>query len=1668
MHDLENKLLQPTIDNISSEEWNTIYNDENLRNIFLRRIKEGVIFDPGHVTNEIVELLYSNEYFPYFLNCFKMISPSDYVSYFSIIGESDLVDENNATVIKYYNENKEEIIKLFLEHVDEIGIIKNIDFINLVIQNNLVNCVEKIMVDNPTPEIEEFIINILDKIDGKIKTYSKRIEERCLDIGKELSIIDFYDKSEELTKAILKDFNNGNVTRRMSNHDFIEKHSDDIGVIKYKIANDEVESLEKTIDEHPELEDYVVDLIKSGKIGYYYAKKCYNYPRIMAAVIEKSYSVTTLTFELSHYWDNKLSISFDKDPEIMLEAIAKIVDNNVSEARSILDTISHISDNSKFDRIIQKLVSMLTFDVVIDVLNEYDTSPLKKILNEYSDYYNYSIDRIPDSFDLGRRYNEKVYLSVIPLLSIDQLDPSKFAESYYKSDALVEAIVTRLAELKSNKFNNTSYLFHEHITPKVRDIILRKDNPLNLSVKQIVGFLGGTFGVLDNDTVDSIIKRNPTLSSEGFRTLYSLLVSLNMNDQILENLKTLLNHNIEIDNEAFDIIENKMDYIYNYYNQGYKDKTLSLLREFILKHKNVPLKLTTHFDEEVRKQSTYDVNNLSISPSLFDHKFPLADYREFVLDAIKNNKPVDLVIIFNLTQNNKDYNSLLKYENVTYNHPDTIKAISRILDESYHAVEENCVYNWLKKCDINELFRVHHQLISKILNSEVLFKELMELAEDKDIIYPSFLLNALNFKYYGDEFKIVVKEYIEKQILSNRVTTNFLNLTKELVQLDNPIVEKFLTDNYFAKLRSFPWLSGNTELYQIVKNKSFYFDALINNIKNNRFILNNCISNLHLYPELIDIYIDGIKAKEFTLKANSIYQVHFNPKIVKIILEINPHHVNDYIEFLTHHDGIEWVNEETFDILVSYAVPYYNINKEAIIELAKAYGFDVLKLLTNERVVELFRKDIDTVKKYIELFKVRELDYKSIEAINDSIQQKLFAKNNPNDINIFSNILAAVQRGITEEEINNIINILCKKDSNGKYLYMLDNLSIDDVRLSELYKTNKEEFIKELLALLSQDQNKYTPILNMITSNYIAEKRNELTRNEDIYRDTNVNYHYDTRQLYDAYFKYFRDNFKEDFFLGILTKGYNSGYVGNKELDKLTVQFLYNPEQVQVSKEELIEIKKNIRSVKERLGELYFCEINPQDIDSKYLENVKKIIDLDTRKLSINDFSRVNIESVLDLIANKEKYDLLIKVLDKYKFLDWGDIFGNLKNELSLSGDDFDMFNFINAFSAILDNESRLLKQTGEDTISFNGFKILKYSSIYSSVANGYKVLFGIEDYEHIKQNNGPNSAGADVQSRLDYDADLLIKMIQSNAVTIPSFSKDFDVSNSKKLRVIVGCRGDTRNLTIGERTGACMRAYGAANALFTFTNTDSRGFQIVFEDPETGIFISRVSGFRNGNTVFLNELRHSVDNKMFSDEDVIKACYDVAKELVELSKDSEMPIENVVVSPDQVLWNYPCQKLSQDDIGKDVFLGYKNVSSNAVVLSTIGVNGNAVPLKLNGDNQPVYKSCRLPVRAYKYPNITDSIKVLLQRINLIKETIELGNLSRVKTMDFDMDILDNEYMFAIIGQDFFVALDKNGVITHNIAILTEESQKEYQEAIDQVTEVKKELTGGMENGKTI
>jgi hypothetical protein len=381
------------------------------------------------------------------------------------------------------------------------------------------------------------------------------------------------------------------------------------------------------------------------------------------------------------------------------------------------------------------------------------------------------------------------------------------------------------------------------------------------------------------------------------------------------------------------------------------------------------------------------------------------------------------------------------------------------------------------------------------------------------------------------------------------------------------------------------------------------------------------------------------------------------------------------------------------------------------------------------------------------------------------------------------------------------------------------------------------------------------------------------------------------------------------------------------------------------------------------------------------------------------------------------------------------------------------------------------VKENEPINIPITPYKILKYSTIYSSIANYYKIILGMEDFELVKRNDPDNAAHANQIDRLERTSRMQIKMMQLDEVTIPSFISEPVVSKTdeptKKIQVIVANRADSRNLTHGERTGACMRAYGFANDLFTFCNTDPRGFHITFVDPETNEYISRVSGFKNGNTVFLNQLRESVHRK-YSTEDVVIACRQIAQELIERSKDSSMPIENVVASSGYALRGHEQQHLSEHNIGAGVYIGYKDVTSYAVVLATTGTNGKAVPLKLDGENQPIYKPVRLLPQEYVGSKITNTTKVLIQRINALKECIANSeNPEHFKTLDLDYEIMQTEYIHIIIGQDWYVALDSQGNLTHNIAIQNERSVEELNEALAKMSKRKEELekAGGFKYG---
>jgi len=153
-------------------------------------------------------------------------------------------------------------------------------------------------------------------------------------------------------------------------------------------------------------------------------------------------------------------------------------------------------------------------------------------------------------------------------------------------------------------------------------------------------------------------------------------------------------------------------------------------------------------------------------------------------------------------------------------------------------------------------------------------------------------------------------------------------------------------------------------------------------------------------------------------------------------------------------------------------------------------------------------------------------------------------------------------------------------------------------------------------------------------------------------------------------------------------------------------------------------------------------------------------------------------------------------------------------------------------------------------------------------------------------------------EKRIDKATQLLSTIRNRQFVTIPPTDNNYNLSNGKTINIVAGNISNPINLTLGERTGACMRIGGAGDSLFNFCLENENGFHVRFHDPVTGNFISRVSGFRNGNTVFLNQLRES-KNSNYSDEDLVEACKLLANEMVEKTKGDSVPIDNVVISPD-------------------------------------------------------------------------------------------------------------------------------------------------------------------------
>ncbi len=345
---------------------------------------------------------------------------------------------------------------------------------------------------------------------------------------------------------------------------------------------------------------------------------------------------------------------------------------------------------------------------------------------------------------------------------------------------------------------------------------------------------------------------------------------------------------------------------------------------------------------------------------------------------------------------------------------------------------------------------------------------------------------------------------------------------------------------------------------------------------------------------------------------------------------------------------------------------------------------------------------------------------------------------------------------------------------------------------------------------------------------------------------------------------------------------------------------------------------------------------------------------------------------------------------------------------------------------------------------------LIDMANCFDSSSKRVRLLFGKENFDLLKRNPMPYRGEYTSKQRISTAIELLKELHERKFITVPPSRDTYTLHNKKQINISVGDLHNLDNLTLGERTGACMRIGGPGYSLFNFCLKNINGFHVLFTDPENGKIVSRVSGFRNGNTVFLNELRFSLREK-YTNENIVEACRMFSKRLIEDSKNSKYPIDNVVISPYFAMKSHSNE--SQDIGVQNIQKGYKSfyidVSQESIVLATSNEDNSLVPIKLGPSNAERYELLR---RDRKIGLGLEAIDLVLQTL-LLDKHYGSGNYE-----DFDIDV-DKDIIYAIQGEDWYISVDSTGKIDNYIMENSNDPKKAKEEMTESIEQTKEYIT---------
>ena len=742
-------------------------------------------------------------------------------------------------------------------------------------------------------------------------------------------------------------------------------------------------------------------------------------------------------------------------------------------------------------------------------------------------------------------------------------------------------------------------------------------------------------------------------------------------------------------------------------------------------------------------------------------------------------------------------------------------------------------------------------------------------------------------------------------------------------------------------------------------------------------------------------------------------------------------------------------DEELSKVLKGMNFDYYSAYEK--IKASTSVADKTLLRLTYEDN-ETFRtvlENEEALNKFVEFFKALNessvIDKSNIDSVLEAVILKEFSQKQADVWNIFSMIKEMADRREVDDITRELYSIL-------KYSETTKNFVGGDLqKFKNEFVLDNESLKRFVIDLVSGDVDTRKAALDRlkeIASQYINLKIEDykIGRKKEIYDRNllNINKKIDRNFL----IKHVIENNDKDTLINLIRKFYS-----NRLTPDIESALEYRITDPKNAPKEVKAYFKEINNIFVDLYNNHYRELcNLFKIDEvkeiKYDENIM----IDNSSVINLLFSTNNLNEVchLCLHGNPLEYDRVINLIKKHHLMGLGNNFSKLFEEIGVTFSSYD----------VITNISKVAKKLGK--IDIESMKLLDVLNLVTPTSE-LEELIGKENASLIVRNPTPNASTLSSGARIGMVCGYINKMYEKRGVNVPTIDTNYTLESGKKMNVQVGNFTNPINLTYGERTGACMRIGGVGSGLFDFCLENKAGFHIKFSS-ESGEFVSRVSGFRVGNTLFLNELRDSC-LEGFNNQDVIEACQRIAKDIIEESKKSEYPIENVVISDEFAL------KGSKSFINLDVSLDKDGVKTpeyydvkpdKCVLLATSNSDNTREFVPFKDTPMPEYDVLRDKVQ---YMSDSDEIKSSINRIHMINEVLDGKELLELSHFEEDEE---KKYIDAFVGEDFYVAVDKDGNIEDYIMPNTKDMERANKEVRESLNKLKNAINRTVLENRTM